>query len=140
MGTSPSLVNSWNEWDPLREIVVGVADNANFEPNEPGYRPALRNEKSVPFPVGPKPAEMIDRANAQLEGLVTLLESQGVRVRRPDPTLLAGPIRTPSFEVANQYCVVCPRDVMITLGNKIIEAPMSRRALLRIPNVPFTGL
>ena len=29
------VVNSWNEWDPLEEMVVGSADNACFEPTEP---------------------------------------------------------------------------------------------------------
>ena len=27
-----TIVQSWNEWDPLREIVVGAADGACFEP------------------------------------------------------------------------------------------------------------
>ncbi|UYB38608.1 glycine amidinotransferase [Streptomyces sp. Je 1-4] len=130
MSRPVSLVNSWNEWDPLREIVVGIADNACFEPSEPGYRPQLRTRdgRAAPFPTGPKPAEMIDRANEQLDGLVALLTSQGVTVRRPEAPGAPGPLRTPDFEVANPYCVVCPRDVMITLGNEIIEATMSRRA------------
>ncbi|KOT48211.1 MULTISPECIES: glycine amidinotransferase [Streptomyces] len=130
MSRPTNLVNSWNEWDPLREIVVGVADNACFEPAEPGHRPQLRTPDggSAPFPTGPKPAEMIERANEQLDGLVRLLESQGVTVHRPVAPDLASPLRTPDFQVENQYCVVCPRDVMITLGNEIIEATMSRRA------------
>ncbi|MGK5637877.1 glycine amidinotransferase [Streptomyces sp. URMC 126] len=127
MNDSTPLVNSWNEWDPLREIIVGVADHACFEPSEPGYRPALR-DSDAPFPTGPKPAEMVDRANEQLDGLVRVLQAQGVTVRRPDPIDLTRSLKTLTFEVANQYCVVCPRDVMITLGNEIVEATMSRRA------------
>ncbi len=34
-------VNAWNEWDELEEIVVGIADDAHFEPTEPGNRPML---------------------------------------------------------------------------------------------------
>ncbi|MFE0104627.1 glycine amidinotransferase [Streptomyces sp. NPDC059009] len=130
MSRPTNLVNSWNEWDPLKEIVVGVADHACFEPSEPGHRPQVRTADGspAPFPTGPKPAEMIDRANEQLDGLVSLLESQGVTVHRPQAPDLAQSLRTPAFEVENQYCVVCPRDVMITLGNEILEAPMSRRA------------
>ena len=38
------IVNAWNEWDELlrtanlggEEVVVGIADYANFEPTEPG--------------------------------------------------------------------------------------------------------
>lgn len=122
-------VNAWNEWDPLEEIIVGSADKAQFEPTEPGSRPSVRNAPpGTPFPQGPKSAEMVDAANEELNGLASLLESQGVTVRRPEPHDFSKPVRTPEFEVENQYCAVCPRDVMITLGNEIVEATMSRRA------------
>ena len=39
------IVNAWNEWDELEEIVVGIADHAYFEPTEPGSRPALRDKE-----------------------------------------------------------------------------------------------
>lgn len=123
-------VNSWTEWDPLEEIVVGRADNACYEPIEPGYRPQLRGagRKTGPFPTGPKPPEVVTRANHELDGLAVLLESRGVRVRRAKPFDFSAPLRTPTFAVVNQYCATCPRDVVITVGNEIIEAPMSRRA------------
>ena len=124
------LVSSWNEWDPLEEIVVGSADNACYEPIEPASRPIRRGptERDQPFPTGPKPPEVIERANEELAGLVALLEAHGVVVRRPTPRPFATPVRTPDFEVPNQYGAVCPRDVLITIGSEIIEAPMSRRA------------
>ena len=49
-------------------------------------------------------------------------------VRRPGPVDFRAPVRTPTFEVPNGYCAVCPRDVLITIGSEILEAPMSRRA------------
>lgn len=125
-GTTP-LVNSWNEWDPLEEVVVGRADGACYEPTEPGYRPQVRGARNAPFPTGAKPAETIARANEELDGLADLLRSLGVTVRRPDPFDFSAALRTPSFEVENQYCSVCPRDVLITMGNQIVEATMSRR-------------
>merc|ERR1712087_51190 len=36
-------------------------------------------------------------------------------------------IKTPFFESPNQYCATCPRDIIATVGNIIIEASMSRR-------------
>jgi glycine amidinotransferase len=128
MSAHRPIVNSWNEWDPLLEIVVGSAENACFEPTEPGTRPQLRDGSGGPFPTGPKPAELIELANAELDGLVALLEAHDVVVRRPEPLRFAEPVRTPTFEVQNGYCAVCPRDVLITIGNEIIEATMSRRA------------
>lgn len=125
------IVNSWDEWGALQEIVVGSADGACFEPTEPGNRPQLRGNDSAAdaaFPTGPKSAEAVAKANEELAGLVALLESQGVQVRRPDPHDFSRPLRTPHFEVPNQYCMVCPRDVLITFGNEIVEATMSRRA------------
>ncbi len=124
------IVNAWNEWDELEEMVVGIADDANFEPTEPGNRPALRDKKiaeNFPFPRGPKKQAVTDKANEELNGLAALLESHGVTVRRPEKHNFGAAVKTPLFEVENQYCAVCPRDVMITFGNEILEATMSRR-------------
>lgn len=128
MLTDTGIVNSWNEWDTLEEVIVGRADGACFEPTEPGHKPQERGLGTPrPFPTGPKPQESIDKANEELDGLTSLLESQGVTVRRPAAHDFSSPLKTPTFEISNQYCSVCPRDVMITLGNEILEAPMSRR-------------
>ena len=128
---SKKIVNSWNEWDKLEEIVVGIADRACFEPKEPGNHPQLRNReiaKTIPFPLGPKNPEVLDEANEELNQLASLLKSHNVIVRRPEQLDFSQSVKTPYFEVANQYCGVCPRDVMITFGNEILEATMSRRA------------
>ncbi len=125
------IVNSWNEWDELEEMVVGIADHACFEPKEPGNHPKLRDQKLaeiIPFPSGSKSLEVLDKANQELNGLVNLLKSQNVIVRRPEKFDFRQSIKTPYFEVENQYCGVCPRDVLIALGNEILEATMSRRA------------
>jgi len=124
-------VNSWNEWDELEEIVVGVADYACFEPTEPGNHPQFRDKflnECIPFPIGPKRQEVIDAANEELNGLVSLLKTHGVTVKRPEKYDFKRPVTTPNFTIPNQYCGVCPRDVLITFGNEILEATMSRRS------------
>ena len=30
-----TVVNSWNEWDPLKHVIVGKADNCHIPPEEP---------------------------------------------------------------------------------------------------------
>ena len=122
------VVCSWNEWDPLEEIVVGIATGACFDLNEPGHRPQRRGcRRDLPFPQGAKPAHAIDQATAELDGLAALMERRGVTVRRPAPLDFSQSVRTPHFAVEHQYCVTCPRDVLLTVGSEIVEATMSRR-------------
>src|SRR6266545_4978467 len=88
-----SIVNSWNEWDPLEEVVVGIADSACFEPSEPACRPVVRNAPGRNFPSGPKAAETIAAANEQLDGLADVLRNRGIVVRRPRPIAFAQPVQ-----------------------------------------------
>ncbi len=128
---SHPIVSAWNEWDPLEEVVVGRADFACFEPSEPAYRPTLRDPQlsaALKFPCGPKQQEIVDRANRELQGLCDLLEAHGVTVRRPQLHDFRRPIETPNFRIEHQLSSVCPRDVLLTIGHEIIEAPMARRA------------
>ena len=36
-----TIVNSWNEWDPLRHVIVGTVENANVPPMEPALEPKI---------------------------------------------------------------------------------------------------
>ena len=31
----PTIVNSWNEWDPLTHVIVGLTDDCHIPPEEP---------------------------------------------------------------------------------------------------------
>lgn len=46
------------------------------------------------------------------------------------PTVLdwSKPVSGPEWDSKSQYCATCPRDTMITLGNTILEATMSKRS------------
>ena len=35
------IVNSWNEWDPLKHVIVGKADNCCIPPAEPATDPKI---------------------------------------------------------------------------------------------------
>jgi len=142
MSCSP-LVNRWNDFDPLEEIVVGIADDACFPPLEPGCQSEFNDQftkygaemshplsEYVPWPTGPKLKKFITKANEELEEMKDMLEGEGVVVRRPDQEKCNFNVmtKTPDWESPNQYCVVCPRDVMMTVGNEIVEATMSKRS------------
>eukprot|EP00941_MAST-03F_sp_MAST-3F-sp1_P003676 g3676.t1 len=129
-------VNSWTGWGELREVVVGVADHACFIPPQPAEHPSVNLDEAcgvainqeIGWPEGRKKQDTIDAANAQLDAFAATLEQRGIRVMRPSRDIdWSVGLRTPMFEVANQYCSACPRDVVITLGNIILEAAPSRR-------------
>ena len=65
-------ISSWNEWDRLREIVVGSANNANWPSADPVF--AKESEKTTwketPVPSGPVPQWIIDETNEDLDILV----------------------------------------------------------------------
>jgi hypothetical protein len=81
-------VNSWNEWDPLEELIVGRLDGAVVPPfhvsvtfNVPSFTRMLHR-----FIAGRRyPQWMVRRARTELDGFIHLLEAEGVRVRRPEP-------------------------------------------------------
>lgn len=123
-------VNAWTQWGKLKTVVVGKADFACFHPEEPGFKGKINNKviaDELEWPVGRKKQSVIDRANDQLDNLATILTSLGINVLRPNPINFSQEIKTPLWQVSNMFCCVCPRDVMITVGNSIIEATMSKR-------------
>lgn len=123
-------VNAWTEWGTLKTIVVGKADFAAFQPEEPGFKGKINNAviaAEIDWPKGAKKQTIIHEANEQLDYLSDILSSRGIHVLRPKPIDFTRSIRAPHWDVDNMFCCVCPRDVMITIGTYILEATMSKR-------------
>ena len=126
----PSPVRTYNEWDPLEEVIVGVADGATVPPWHPiltvtmpdDQQDFLRACGGKPFP-----AEVIDRARRDLDGLTALLEKEGVTVRVPERLDHGRPFSTPDWSSASGLYAAMPRDVLLIVGDEIIEAPMAWR-------------
>ncbi len=126
-------VCSYNEWDPLEEVIVGIVDGAMF--------PSWNTINRVTVPPGsweeieqligqggiPYPQFFIDTANQALAEFVHILEAEGVTVRRPEPMDFAAPYATPAWGVDNGFCAANPRDLFLVIGDEIIEAPMADR-------------
>lgn len=123
-------VNAWTQWGPLKTVVVGRADKACFQAEEPAFKGRINNKliaKELNWPMGPKKQSIIDNANAQLDHLAHILESLGITVLRPTPIDFNKTTTSPGWSIPHMFCCVCPRDVMITIGNVILEATLSRR-------------
>ena len=73
---------------------------------------------------------LLNAAAKELDGLAKILEAEGVKVRRPEvePHDFNTPVKTPDFESKGQMYAAMPRDVLIVIGNEIIEAPMAWRS------------
>jgi glycine amidinotransferase len=123
-----TVVNSWNEWDPLKHVIVGRADGTMVQAPEPA---CVRNWPQYGFPMGtygPLPKEMEEKANEQLDNFAKLLEDQGVRVDRPTPLDFSQTVQTPDWVQESMFGVMPPRDLLLTVGNEILETTMSQRS------------
>ncbi len=122
------VVNSWNDFDPLKHVIVGRADNTCISPSEPASKAKVPLDSPMRGMTGPRPLETVEKANIQLENLVKILEERGVKVDRPDPLQWNQAVITPNFMTGAQFGCMPPRDVLLTVGNEILEAAMSFRA------------
>ena len=120
-----TIVNSWNEWDNLKHVIVGTVENSNIPPIEPALEPKLSKDSGMVGTDGPRSQESIDKANAQLDNFISILESQGIKVDRPTPIDFTKTISTPDWINEGQFGSMPPRDVILTVGNEMLEAPMS---------------
>ena len=57
-----TIVNSWNEWDQLKHVIVGVAENSNIPPMEPALEPKLSKDMGMIGSHGPRPKEAVEKA------------------------------------------------------------------------------
>lgn len=124
-------VSSWNEFGQLRHVIVGNAHGACIPKDEPAthfkFDPDKRAGMQAQF--GPRPPETVASAQLQLDNLADLLASHGITVDRPDVIDWNQSIKTPmGWEVPCEFGVMPPRDVLLTIGNEIVEATMSWRS------------
>jgi len=111
------LMYTVNEWDPLKEIVVGTADYANWPTTDPVF--AEEGKKTTwhetPVPGGPVPQHIVDQANRELDILSETLTRHGVVVRRPQPMNF--------IETQGMYNY-CPRDRLLVWKDTVVDVNM----------------
>ena len=102
------IVNSWNEWDPLKRVIVGRPEGTNIPAPEPAWWYDLPDGGYPLGSFGPFPQEMADKANEQMDGFVKMMEKRGIIVDRVTihPAMLDGrPVSTPDWTQLNQHGV-----------------------------------
>ena len=111
------MIYSVNEWDSLREVVVGRADFANWPSDDPVF--AKEKEKTLwkktPVPSGPVPDWIIDETNEDLDILAATLEQCGATVHRP---------KALNYQERGGMYGYCPRDRLLIHGSTVIDPAM----------------
>ncbi|KZM73875.1 amidinotransferase [Nocardia terpenica] len=125
-----SPVCSYNEWDPLEEVIVGIVDDASFPTWHECLPPVLPADQVETFRCNAGrsfPAERIDAARRDLEEFAHILEAEGVTVRRPEPIPQRTTYSTLDWSSTGMYAAM-PRDALLVVGTEIIECPMAWRS------------
>ena len=125
-----SPVCSYNEWDPLEEIIVGHIENACVPPLNIEMKATtsdighdfFRTNTGKPFP-----KEAMYKAQVEVENFCEILRQEGVTVRRPEVIDHGKEYTTPDFTSTGMYAAM-PRDILTVIGEEIIEAPMAWRS------------
>lgn len=131
MQRTEPVVNIFNEWDPLEEIIVGILDGMVIPPYEPvmegcmydEIKPLFKNQAGKCWPT-----DEITAAQKDLDEFVHILEQEGVVVRRPSVIDFTKSISTPNWQISNGLGAANPRDSLLIIGNDIIETPMGWRS------------
>lgn len=121
------IVNSWNDFDPLKHVIVGRAENSCIPPEEPATSEKVPIDSEMRGMWGPRPLHTVEAAAEQLDGLAAACEKYGAKVDRPTPLQWNQPVITPDFRTDSMMTCMPPRDVLLTIGSEIIEAAMSFR-------------
>ena len=127
MSKNNIIVNSWNEWDPLKHVIVGRADGTCIPAPEPAVDAKVPEDSDMRGQFGPRTKDTVDKANQLLDDFSNILQKRGIKVDRPTPIDFNQKTSTPDWEAETMFGCMPPRDVLLTVGNEILEATMSYR-------------
>ncbi|KAJ6788742.1 hypothetical protein PWT90_07969 [Aphanocladium album] len=115
LSTSEKPINADNEWSPLKAVIVGRAEHSCF-PSEPKHlmRAYIPNRYLYKYtPHTPFPAEILQKAQEELDTFAHVLQQHGVTVYRPDEV---------DWLKHDAYTGAMPRDRLLTVGGTLIES------------------
>lgn len=119
-----SKLNSHNEWDKLKEIIVGSAEgtvaNLTWLNQEPIPKDKLDEAKKLAKEACPD--YVMDEVKEDLDNLATTIQKEGIIVHRPKVFDQSSFFSTPFWSSNSNNCYNA-RDLNIVVGNKLIESP-----------------
>ena len=119
------MINSWNEFDPLRKLLIGNHNNSygiplEFPTQVRSYNTCKNNNKMD--------NNQIQKAIKCMNNLTSILQNDySIEIIKSDEYNHNRSIKTPNWSLTNTNENSCPRDTFSILGNTILEAPMSWR-------------
>lgn len=122
-------INTHNDWDPLEEIIVGHAHHARVtvDISTRSFSYANSSMEEIAHMEGEYPQWVIDEANEDADGLADALVKLGVKVHRPKIIDWSQEFSTPDWKTQGWYSW-CPRDLILPLGDMLLETPCPVRA------------
>jgi N-dimethylarginine dimethylaminohydrolase len=118
-----SVVWSCNEWDQLEEVIVGNPLRARFPTADRSTQLTEFPDRSLAeIPQGPFPQWIIEETEEDLNAFVAVLEELGITVKRPQTWPHEKKFSTIHWE-SEGYYNYCPRDIMLVIGDQVIETP-----------------
>jgi glycine amidinotransferase/scyllo-inosamine-4-phosphate amidinotransferase 1 len=118
-------LNSHNEWDTLKEIIVGKPNaRASLIFNKPPKEKVLEEAESLAREAYPE--YIINEINEDLEGLCDVLKGFGAKVLRPNTSDIHKVFTTPYFTASAEHAYNA-RDLYLVVGDTIIESPSQEK-------------
>ncbi|KAL8842518.1 MAG: hypothetical protein Q9170_000472 [Blastenia crenularia] len=130
---STPLISADDEWSPLKAIIVGRAEHSAF-PSEPSHmmKATMVKEHLAEFRhQNPFPADILEKAQQELDNFARVLEQHGVRVYRPKEV---------DWVKVGGYTGAMPRDALMTVGNTLIESLFSWRCRRDEVQLGYSGI
>jgi len=130
-----SPVSSWNEWDPLEEVIVGVPDLGVVPYPYPettacfGARLAdnFMKKNGGKYWSEVMPKEVYQNVLKEHKEFVNILKGEGVKVVHPIPMDMKKEYTTPFFKSCG-LDLAFPRDIILVIGDEIMETTMTWRS------------
>ncbi len=120
-----SSVKVYDEWGSLEEIIVGTARYARIPKEDRGSRALCKADPDLlldSLHQGYFPDRIVEETEEDLTDMINELQHLGIKVKRPKPMRFEGTFRTLDWE-SEQYFSYCPRDVLLTIDDMVIETP-----------------